>query len=497
MERYVFISHARKDKNIAEAICKKLESAKLRCWMTSRDISASDDRPEAARKAIASSRAMVVVLSENANAAPHIEREIAHAFYTRRTIIAFRLSNTVPRRGFLFYLDNASWFDASGPDAEQHLEALTLRVTGLVLSRSVTGNHKLPQEAIKTATPIKFRGCLIGGFRSSHYQTLNILKRAAIATFVLAVLCILWLEFWQVGDLSLPEHNVQSIVSRPNYSPDRSSRGTGALTPSKAGLTFTRFGLWEPANSSPAPLAQQLSQDVPSTPPAARSGSAASPSAQSDARRKEADDAQVLASRDSASVTSEQEHLSQAICLPEGTSAKRRSKGHHAASSASNGFRFAKVKIKVESEERSLATRPERGHEPDLRQFHQITNLATKRNSALEAQLRKAQEGTQQAQRMADLATRQRSALEDQLRKAQEENAQLVRHHVETAALYKSEADTQYPKDRKDIQAVQEDSNLATIEPEPGQIQPLNPGQNEIPAASTQPLDPPGQSVRP
>jgi TIR domain len=260
MERDVFISHAHKDKNIAEAICKKLESAKLRCWMTSRDISASDDRPEATRRAIASSRAMLVVLSENANAAPHIEREIAHAFYTRCTIIAFRLSNTVPRRGFLFYLDSASWFDASGPDTGQHLEALTLRVTSLVLSRSVTGNQKLPQEAIKTATPFKFRGGLIGGLRSSHYRTLNILKRAAIAAFILAVLCFLWFEFRQDGELSLPANNVRSIVSRPKNSPDRSSPGTGDLPPSKAGLTFTRFGLWEPANSSPALLGKQGSR---------------------------------------------------------------------------------------------------------------------------------------------------------------------------------------------------------------------------------------------
>jgi TIR domain len=234
MERYVLISHADEDKNIAEAICKKLESAKLRCWMTSRDILASDDRPEATRKAIASSRAMVVVLSENGNAAPHIQRDIAHAFYTRPAIIALRLPNTVPRRGFLFYLDNPSWFDASGPDAEQHLEALTLRVTGLVFSRSVTGKHKLPQEAIKTATPFDFRGCLIGGLRCSHYRTLNILRRASIAAFVLAVLCFLWLEFGTDGELSLPENNAQSIVSRPNYSPDRSFRGIGDLPPSKA-----------------------------------------------------------------------------------------------------------------------------------------------------------------------------------------------------------------------------------------------------------------------
>jgi len=360
MEHDVFISHAYKDRNIADAICRKLENAKLRCWLTSRDISASDDRLEATRKAIDSSPVMVLVLSENANAAPHIEREIAHAFYARRAIIPFRMSNTVPRRSFLFYLDNTSWFDGSGPHAEQHLEALALRITDLVPGRSVTGNHKLPQRAIKTAKPLKFRGSLIGALRSSHYRTHNILKRAAIVAFAFGVLCFLWLGFRQSGDLSLAENNDQSIRFRPNDSPNLSSRGTGDSPPSKAGLTFTRFGLWERANSSPTIVDQQGPQDAPSTSPAARSGSA-TPSPPSDASQKESDAAQRLAAREGASVTSGQEYLTRRISLAEGPSKKKRSKDHHGTSSASNGSRFAKTKIRLKSGERLLATRPARG----------------------------------------------------------------------------------------------------------------------------------------
>ena len=92
MKHDVFISHAHKDKGIADAICGKLESAGLKCWIATRDISAREDWTEATQKAIGSSRVIVVVLSENANAAPHIEREIAHAFYMRRIIIPFRLA---------------------------------------------------------------------------------------------------------------------------------------------------------------------------------------------------------------------------------------------------------------------------------------------------------------------------------------------------------------------------------------------------------------------
>ena len=82
MEHDVFISHAHKDKSIANAICEKLESARLRCWVPARDISAGEDWTEATRNAIGSSRVMVLLLSENGNSAPHIQREIAHAYYT-------------------------------------------------------------------------------------------------------------------------------------------------------------------------------------------------------------------------------------------------------------------------------------------------------------------------------------------------------------------------------------------------------------------------------
>ena len=102
MAHDVFISHAHKDKRIADAICEKLESAGVRCWIAGRDISAGEDWTEATRNAIGSSRVMVLVLSENANAAPHIEREIAHAFYTKRIIIPLRLTNTLPGATFFF-----------------------------------------------------------------------------------------------------------------------------------------------------------------------------------------------------------------------------------------------------------------------------------------------------------------------------------------------------------------------------------------------------------
>src|ERR1700745_2580954 len=149
MAHDVFISHAHKDKNIANAICQKLESAQVKCWIAERDIYAGEDWTEATRKAIGSSRAMVLVLSDNANSAPHIEREIAHAFYTKRSILPVRLTKTPPRRDFLFYLSDVRWFDAFNPPPEQHLEALIARVNSMVHGRTISGDA-MP---LRSATP--------------------------------------------------------------------------------------------------------------------------------------------------------------------------------------------------------------------------------------------------------------------------------------------------------------------------------------------------------
>ena len=147
----VFISHAHKDKSVADAICEKLESAGVRCWIARRDISAGEDWTEATRNAIGASRVMVLLLSENANSAPHIQREIAHAFYTRRIIIPLRLTNTLPRRDFLFYLGNVRWLDAFNAPAEQHLDALAASIKEMMPRRTVSGDLTPPPSGIKNS----------------------------------------------------------------------------------------------------------------------------------------------------------------------------------------------------------------------------------------------------------------------------------------------------------------------------------------------------------
>jgi hypothetical protein len=261
MAHEVFISHAHKDKSIAHAICEKLESAQMRCWIAERDISAGEDWTEGTRKAIGSSRVMLLVLSENANAAPHIEREIAHAFYTKRVIVPWRLTKTLPRRDFLFYLGNARWVDAGNPPSEEHLEALTATISNLIGGRIVTKETLLPDGRTKIAAPLEFSDSWLGSLQASHYQTLGLLKRVGFAGVAIGVACLLWFAFWETKNQGSESHR-QARYLAP--SPDRSAALSGDPVASKPDYTYSRFGLWV-ANTSPTPQIQPQPSETPAT----------------------------------------------------------------------------------------------------------------------------------------------------------------------------------------------------------------------------------------
>ncbi|MBV9298162.1 MAG: toll/interleukin-1 receptor domain-containing protein [Verrucomicrobia bacterium] len=246
MAHDVFISHAHKDKKIARAICEKLESARLKCWIAERDISPGEDWTDATRNAIGSSRVMVLVLSENANAASHIEREIAHAFYTKRDIVPVRFTQALPRRDFLFYLGNVRCLDAFSAPAEQHLDALTTSITDLVSARSVT-DKVIPRPNARITKAPGFSDSWIGALRASHYGTLAILKQVMIAVSVLAVGWLVWFIFWEAKSERSPRENDLRV----------SRLVTGNPPISKPTYTYTRFGLWVPPNTGSSPSIQE------------------------------------------------------------------------------------------------------------------------------------------------------------------------------------------------------------------------------------------------
>lgn len=134
MAHDVFISHSSQDKQIADAMCDKLESSGIRCWMAPRDIPPGVEWARAIVLAINKCQLMVVVFSSNANSSHQIMREVERAASKGVMIVPVRIEDVPPSDSLEFYLCRSHWLDAVTPPVEQHLQRLVENVTLLLSS---------------------------------------------------------------------------------------------------------------------------------------------------------------------------------------------------------------------------------------------------------------------------------------------------------------------------------------------------------------------------
>ena len=128
----VFICHSHKDRAIAEAICRHLESVGLLCWIAPRDIQPGTNWAKGIMQGLAACRVFILVFSEQANDSDHVEREVAKAFSDGLAVIPFRIDAVLPSQSLSYFLDTVQWLDAIVQPVERHLEALTNRVNAFL-----------------------------------------------------------------------------------------------------------------------------------------------------------------------------------------------------------------------------------------------------------------------------------------------------------------------------------------------------------------------------
>ncbi len=128
----VFISYASKDKIVADAVCARLESAGIRCWIAPRDIVAGTSYGEAIIDAIHGARVMVLVFSSSANASGHIPKEVERAVSNGVPIIPFRIEDVAPGKSLDYFIGSVHWLDAMSPPLENHLDNLAGTVRKLL-----------------------------------------------------------------------------------------------------------------------------------------------------------------------------------------------------------------------------------------------------------------------------------------------------------------------------------------------------------------------------
>jgi hypothetical protein len=127
-----FISYSSRDKTVADAVCARLESAGIRCWIAPRDVLAGRSYGEAIIEAIHSAKVMVLVFSSNANSSTHIAKEVERAVSHGVAILPFQIENVAPGISLDYFIGSVHWLDAMTPPMEKHLDDLAATVHKLL-----------------------------------------------------------------------------------------------------------------------------------------------------------------------------------------------------------------------------------------------------------------------------------------------------------------------------------------------------------------------------
>ncbi|MCX6686611.1 MAG: toll/interleukin-1 receptor domain-containing protein, partial [Methanoregula sp.] len=109
---------------IADAVCAKLESQGIRCWIAPRDVSPGINFPEAIVGGIEGSRVMVLIFSSHSNRSQHVIRELTTAVKRELIIIPFRIENVEPTKSMEYLIGIPHWLEAITPPLERHLDNL-------------------------------------------------------------------------------------------------------------------------------------------------------------------------------------------------------------------------------------------------------------------------------------------------------------------------------------------------------------------------------------
>ena len=128
--KHAFISHSSQNHGSAERVCAVLEGFGLSCWIAPRDIEPGASYDEEILRGIERSQAFILLLSDAANASPHVKRELMCALRAGHTVYPIRIQEVQPGPKLEYLLEGIHWVDAWKPPIEAHLDRLAQLIAG-------------------------------------------------------------------------------------------------------------------------------------------------------------------------------------------------------------------------------------------------------------------------------------------------------------------------------------------------------------------------------
>ena len=109
--RHVFVSYANEDRETATEVVARLEAGGMHCWFAPRDVPLGRDFQSAIVEAIETAEAVVLILSDAANASQHVIREVNLADEEGKSVFTLCLGNARPKGSLRYQLNNRQWTD--------------------------------------------------------------------------------------------------------------------------------------------------------------------------------------------------------------------------------------------------------------------------------------------------------------------------------------------------------------------------------------------------
>ena len=100
----VFISHSSRDAEKAKEICSIIEQNGHSCFFAPRDIRSGHEYAEELINGIDACGTMLLLLSENSNASPHVLREVERAASRKIPIMVYKLEEVQISRSMEYFL---------------------------------------------------------------------------------------------------------------------------------------------------------------------------------------------------------------------------------------------------------------------------------------------------------------------------------------------------------------------------------------------------------
>jgi hypothetical protein len=101
---HIFISYSHHDETEALEILHGIESANIKCWISSRDVPRGEDFQDSIVSALEQASAMVLVFSKNADDSKEIKKELALASEHGLFVLPVRIEDVEPTKGFKYQL---------------------------------------------------------------------------------------------------------------------------------------------------------------------------------------------------------------------------------------------------------------------------------------------------------------------------------------------------------------------------------------------------------